>query len=141
MNSTSPADIFGGTWEQITDRFLYCANSSGTTGGLSTLSEANLPAYTHTFTGVEATDDLQIRRMDNRTMVAGIISSYSNNGIFSVNLRSGDSWGNTIEHLSYDHQCDIITWTYTPSGILSETGSREEFLPPYIAVYAWYHTA
>ena len=36
MNSTSPADIFGGTWEQITNRFLYCADSSGSTGGSST---------------------------------------------------------------------------------------------------------
>ncbi|EAX70812.1 hypothetical protein TVAG_575350 [Trichomonas vaginalis G3] len=28
MNSTNPADVFGfGTWQQITDRFLYCANS------------------------------------------------------------------------------------------------------------------
>ena len=37
FNSTAPATLFGfGTWAQITDRFLYCANSSGSTGGSST---------------------------------------------------------------------------------------------------------
>ena len=44
MNSTDPSELFGGTWSQITDRFLYCADSSGSTGGSATLSEANLPA-------------------------------------------------------------------------------------------------
>ena len=34
MTNTSPATLFGfGTWEQIVDRFLYCSDSSGTTGG------------------------------------------------------------------------------------------------------------
>lgn len=35
-SSTSPASLFGGTWTQITDRFLYCHNSSGTNGGSNT---------------------------------------------------------------------------------------------------------
>lgn len=49
FNSTSPATLFGGTWVQITDRFLYCANSSGTTGGENshTLTESEMPSHTH----------------------------------------------------------------------------------------------
>ena len=48
--STSPASIFGGTWEQITDRFIVAAGGSygyGSTGGAKTvtLTKANLPNY------------------------------------------------------------------------------------------------
>ncbi|KAI5502795.1 phage tail repeat-like family, partial [Trichomonas vaginalis G3] len=46
MNSTNPATVLGfGTWEQIVDRFLYCANSSKETGGSKTISGENLPAH------------------------------------------------------------------------------------------------
>ena len=58
MDPTSPSERFGGTWTQIVDRFLYCASSSGTTGGSSTITEANLPSHTHTFNGTNITDSL-----------------------------------------------------------------------------------
>ncbi|KAI5525432.1 keratin-associated protein family, partial [Trichomonas vaginalis G3] len=48
MNSTNPASVLGfGTWQQITDRFLYCANSSKQTGGSKTITGENLPAHSH----------------------------------------------------------------------------------------------
>jgi hypothetical protein len=31
--NTNPHYLFGGTWTQITDRFLYCTTTSKTTGG------------------------------------------------------------------------------------------------------------
>ncbi|EAX87075.1 hypothetical protein TVAG_017820 [Trichomonas vaginalis G3] len=48
MNSTRPEVVLGfGTWTQIVDRFLYCANSSKETGGSKTISRENLPAHSH----------------------------------------------------------------------------------------------
>ncbi|EAX72366.1 hypothetical protein TVAG_546890 [Trichomonas vaginalis G3] len=48
MNSTNPATVLGfGMWEQIVDRFLYCANSSKETGGSKTITGENLPAHSH----------------------------------------------------------------------------------------------
>ena len=48
VNSTSPAELFGGTWEQIKDTFLLGSGSYtlGATGGekTHTLSESELPA-------------------------------------------------------------------------------------------------
>ncbi|EAX70794.1 hypothetical protein TVAG_562310, partial [Trichomonas vaginalis G3] len=42
MNSTNPASVLGfGTWKQIVDKFLYCANSSKQTGGSKKIKEAN----------------------------------------------------------------------------------------------------
>lgn len=48
-SSISPASLFGGSWSQITEKFLYCANSAGGTGGASavTLSVNQMPVHHH----------------------------------------------------------------------------------------------
>lgn len=52
INSTHPADLFGGEWEQIQDRFLLGASdtySGGTTGGEAThtLTVDEIPSHSH----------------------------------------------------------------------------------------------
>lgn len=52
VNSTSPAALFGGTWEQLKDRFLLGAGDSyapGTTGGADkvTLEAKHIPKHDH----------------------------------------------------------------------------------------------
>lgn len=52
VNSISPANQFGGTWEQIKDRFILAAGSSytaGATGGEATvkLTENTIPKHCH----------------------------------------------------------------------------------------------
>lgn len=54
-NPTNPGTLFGGTWEQIKDKFILAAGDTypnGATGGnaTTTLTEANLPSHTHSFT-------------------------------------------------------------------------------------------
>lgn len=46
--STSPASRFGGSWQSITGRFLYCNNGTGT-GGTNevTLSTSQMPSHRH----------------------------------------------------------------------------------------------
>ena len=53
-NSTSPAELFGGTWEQIKDRFLLAAGdtyAAGSTGGEAThtLTVDEMPSHAHNF--------------------------------------------------------------------------------------------
>ena len=50
MNDASPATLFGGTWTQISDRFLYCV--TGTTKQLGgenthTLNVNEMPSHDH----------------------------------------------------------------------------------------------
>ena len=54
-SETSPASLFGGTWERIEDRFLLAAGSTygaGSTGGEAahTLTVDELPSHNHTYT-------------------------------------------------------------------------------------------
>ena len=69
-DSTSPAELFGGTWEQIKDRFLLAAGDShaaGSTGGEAThtLTKAELPDHTHTlkYTGQSVTEGVNAIRL------------------------------------------------------------------------------
>lgn len=71
----APNQLFGGTWERIKDVFLIGAGSSytaGTTGGAAsisytpsgtvgnhTLTIAEIPSHSHTFTGTEVTSGNQ----------------------------------------------------------------------------------
>lgn len=52
MSTTSPASLFGGSWNKIENRFLYNSGSksAGSTGGeeLHTLSITEMPIHHHT---------------------------------------------------------------------------------------------
>lgn len=48
FTSTSPATRFGGTWSQISGRFLYCTTSTGTGGNNNhTLTVDQIPSHNH----------------------------------------------------------------------------------------------
>lgn len=54
VDSTNPSELFGGVWEQISGRFLYCTNTSKTTGGDTatgshTLTLNEIPSHYHSF--------------------------------------------------------------------------------------------
>ena len=62
VNSTSPASLFGGTWEQIEDRFLLAAGSTygaGSTGGeaVHTLTVDEMPAHNHSVPNMPGRDE------------------------------------------------------------------------------------
>lgn len=55
VNATSPASLFGGTWERIEDRFLLAAGSTYTAGDMGgeaahTLTVSEMPSHNHTYT-------------------------------------------------------------------------------------------
>lgn len=55
VSSTSPQDLFGGTWERIQDKFLLAAGTTyaaGATGGeaMHTLTINEIPSHTHMIT-------------------------------------------------------------------------------------------
>ena len=69
-DATSPADLFGGTWEQIKDRFLLAAGDShaaGSTGGeeTHTLTKEELPDHNHSYdyTGQSITEGVNAIRL------------------------------------------------------------------------------
>lgn len=65
---TDPSVLFGGTWTQIKDKFIWAKGDSDTvnaTGGSKTvqLTEGNLPAHTHNFSWSGTTNEKDINHV------------------------------------------------------------------------------
>jgi len=80
--STSPETLFGGTWERITNRFLWCAddNEIGSTGGERnhTLTINEMPSHTHSIYALEYNPSEKW-----------------------LNVNSGNAWGRLNRNVSY----------------------------------------
>ena len=112
--ATSPADLFGGSWERIQDRFLLAASDvydAGSTGGEST----------HTLTIDEMPDH------GHRTWYYNTSSSATGpGGYVDGETKTGKLSGTTDPASSYiDH---------------TGGGQPHNNMPPYLAVYMWRRT-
>lgn len=111
VDSTSPASLFGGTWEQLKDRFLLGAGSTysnGATGGAATvtLTVSQIPSHDHTL----------------------LIGSDTNTGdVSTAQLRPGKE-GDTI----YEARKAIEN---------TGGGGSHNNMPPYLVVYMWKRVA
>ncbi|EAX81782.1 tail fiber protein, putative [Trichomonas vaginalis G3] len=129
MNSTNPASVLGfGTWQQITDRFLYCANSSKQTGGSKTITGENLPAHSH-YVNLNTTEAgwHKHRYWDWSGMTKGKGYDVKDDVKFAINCYWNDTQG------SGNH-------THNVSGYTQTTGQSKDYMPPYMTVYAWFRT-
>ncbi|EAX95279.1 hypothetical protein TVAG_051910 [Trichomonas vaginalis G3] len=127
MNSTNPASVLGfGTWQQITDRFLYCANSSKQTGGSKTITGENLPAHSH-YVNLNTTEAgwHKHRYWDWSGMIKGKGYDVKDDVKFAINCYWNDTQG------SGNH-------THNVSGYTQTTGQSKDYMPPFMTVFAWY---
>lgn len=115
VNSTSPATLFGGTWEQMKDRFLLGAGdtyTAGATGGEAThvLTVGEMPSHTHSWKG---------------TSTVSVQSSGTNLYPYSIfGEASADQY---------------INQGKGPQA--AGDGAAHNNMPPYLAVYMWKRTA
>ena len=97
--STSPASLFGGTWEQIQDRFLLAAGetyTAGKTGGEAThtLTIAEMPSHNHW--GVYRPYWYQ---HDETGQASGVGDGTSSNQLYTDNAGGGDAHNNMPPYL------------------------------------------
>ena len=116
VNSTDPGKLFGGKWEQITGRFLYCTTTSkilggDTTTGSTTLTIDQIPPHTHNwFAAIDGGSD--VGRQIDRFMLNGW-----GNARWWGNLYKMDNTGGGQGH------------------------THPQNLPPYFTVYCWYRVS
>lgn len=125
-SSASPATLFGGTWEQLKDRFLLAAGDSYAAGS----------------TGGEAAHTLSIPEMPNHDHAVKL--SYTQSGL-------NNAWCAGNFAVSYSKYADN-PW---PEGEVVGNGGSGRFgttasvgdsephnnMPPYLAVFVWQRTA
>lgn len=128
--STSPAAIYGGTWEQITDRFLLAAGSTytaGATGGAAsvTLTEEQLPKIS-----------------------GSLLTGYGNNGATAGGfgpLRSASGCLSVAQERQYTGPSTgtaiALSGNYAQLKMDIGGGQSVSTMPPYLAVYVWQRLA
>lgn len=136
--STNPATLFGfGTWVAYGQgRMPISADgtyTAGSTGGsaTTTLSTANLPSHTHTFSGTTGARDL------NHTHTYGSANNWGSGSANAFDARNNQN-SYTTSGASID-----MNHTHSFSGTTDGTGSGTAVttISPYIAVYMWNRTA
>ena len=111
-NATNPSSIFGGTWEQVKDRFVLAAGdtyAAGSTGGEAshTLSIDEMPWHDH-----------DLRNVLVNSLNGTLVNVGSGGGIISfspvVGINKTNATGRSQPHNN---------------------------MPPYIVAYCWHRTA
>ena len=122
VNSTSPASLFGGTWEQIKDRFLLAAGdtySAGSTGGEAqhTLTVDEMPSHHHAIGVYASAGSVMGTTLRDAQQGKPLSAKWQENGATS-------SSQNIEQHIG-------------------DTGSSKPHnnMPPYLVIYVWKRTA
>ena len=119
-NSTSPAELFGGTWEQIKDRFLLAAGDTYAAGS----------------TGGEATHTLTVNEMPSHShAVAPLGAKGGTNGNLVINDKYGAMSGADTLNLSGGN-----AFYARNTSIVGERQAHNN-MPPYLTIYMWKRTA
>ena len=165
VDETSPASLFGGTWEQLKDRFLLGAGdsySAGATGGEAshTLTTAEMPSHSHSVNAVKTDNPSANHTHSGTTSSAG---SHSHN--LTMKASGGPiEGGSVIDIMFHKGGADNVlhttaagahTHSFTTGGVsawhthnvpahnTNASGSdlAHNNMPPYMAVYMWKRVA
>lgn len=122
VNDTSPASIYGGTWEQIEDVFLLGAGSAyaaGTTGGEAThtLTIPEMPMHNHI--------------VDAHSHAIGLDND-TTRGTYGWSLHMNAN-GTTVSGA----QLTLVSGTASPGTNARGGGLAHNNMPPYLVVYMW----
>ena len=144
--NTSPSTLFGGTWEQIKDKFLLSAgdtHAAGSTGGeeTHTLSASEMPVHKH---DVSVPSSGAGTTGSNGAHTHGIYYR-TDNTTGSTSRRLGNSVDNdgasdsTVSAGNHTHSTPAHSHTVSESN--KGSGAAHNNMPPYLAVYVWKRTA
>ena len=118
VNSADPGTLFGGTWQQIKDRFLLSAGDTYAAGNTGGSAKATLPSHTHTF-GSNGYDLWVAKRGKGSTEPGNQISG-------DAKYYAAATGGSTANY----------KWlSSVDSKGVSDVSQAN--MPPYLAVYVW----
>lgn len=144
VNSTSPADLFGGTWERMSGGFLYgCVNSPGNGNGTGTATNSHtlttnqIPSHKHVGNVYYSSNGSWSERIgEYPRAIFGCNGTVSSSTGLLAGGYIGYTW-NTTSSSPYTHAFTMPTANTGGTG----GGQGHSHNIPYMAVYVWKRTA
>ena len=161
VNNVNPSTVFGGTWEQIKDKFLLACGdtyNNGATGGEAThtLTSNEMPSHNHSYDKATGADGHALtvaempvhRHLTNSFELSAIPYTYHirlddmSTGIYFNNYAYNDPNNPGSTHdagsgAAHSHTVSSAAATSTSTG----GGAAHNNMPPYLAVNVWVRTA
>lgn len=127
VNNVDPSTIFGGTWQQIKDKFLLASGdafANGETGGeiSHTLSASEMPAHTHTVVGSASPIGSSRIALNDESI---IVTEGTGGTTIGVSRITGGTTDLEVEGTAQS----------------AGSGVAHNNMPPYLAVNVWVRTA
>ena len=136
VTNTNPGTLFGGTWQQLKDRFLLGAGDSYTGGATGGSKDAVVVSHNHDKGTMRIVGELSGGYggyITNGKWESGCIYTHSQDGEQSAGGR-----GQQRYHIGIDTN-RRNSWTGNTSTV-GESGTDKN-MPPYLVVYMWKRTA
>lgn len=132
VSGTSPATLFGGTWERISGRFLLAATDGGSSGASQAAGRTGGEA-THALTPNETATKNHSHTMNHGHFIAIVTNTAAGNA----------RWGLTTTDAAGVTRQGMVNYDYAGStgGQTAANGAAHNNMPPYLAVYVWKRTA
>lgn len=135
-DSTNPSELFGGTWEQIKDRFVLAAGDTyeaEASGGAATvtLTTEQIPAHTHN--SIQLTGAFSLRTMGS----SGATISISSSGIVNRNNITVNEFSKISQESKTDTTIQQVEINASHEHTKVGNGKSHENMPPYITAYCW----
>ena len=132
VNSTSPATLFGGTWQKIEDKFLLASGTNYTNGDTGGSADAVVVEHTHTQNA--HTHDAYYSAFVESSQNLGITEKWN---VTHTSGSSGFVYSNLSPTLNRSTHTASTTATNQNAG---ESGTNKN-MPPYLVVNVWKRTA
>lgn len=137
INDINPATLFGGTWEQIKDKFLLASGdiySNGSNGGEAAhkLLASELPKHIHSIPALSGTAN---GAGGHSHTVIGTTANVAGSGVFCETWanKSNDRNGKTSTVANHTH---TVTTKTNNTGEIGGDALHNN-MPPYLAVNMW----
>ena len=139
VNNTSPSTLFGGTWVQLTDTFLYASNTADTNSTTSTGGSKDAVVVTHTHT-----QNSHYHNPFNKTYFvetnATALATGGTKRTATANTNGTFYWqSNQNSPPSFARHTATATTTATNQN--TGVDGTNKNMPPYMRVYMWKRTA
>lgn len=131
VNNVSPSTLFGGTWEQIKDKFLLACGTTYSNGATGGSADAVIVEHTH------IQNEHYHTAYSSEYFVTNSNSSHSN---YRVGSASSGRWVDAFENSGTFKHHEATRAETATNQTTGESGTGKN-MPPYLAVNVWKRTA